>query len=91
MSSKFSYEEYVHLGKQSYREKRYDAALGHFQNALRLAKSSSLEILDSLAAVSEKLGDLDASLRYGKQMLQCDATSSKVRSMYNCLFDRTLI
>jgi tetratricopeptide (TPR) repeat protein len=78
MSSKFSYEEFVHLGKQSYRDKRYDVALGHYQNALRIAKQADLDILDALAATSEKTGDIDTALRYGKQMLQLDATSARV-------------
>jgi tetratricopeptide (TPR) repeat protein len=91
MSSKYAYEEFIHLGKQSYRDKRYDVALGHYQNALRIAKQVDLDILDALAATSEKTGEIDAALRYGKQMLQFDAKSARVSCKHSCLKFHVLI
>lgn len=79
MSSKFSLEEYVHLGKQAYREKRYKDALSHYQKALQLEES--LDILDALAAIHEKLGNTGQSLKHGKKMLQYDEKSTRVCSM----------
>ncbi|KAF2667137.1 hypothetical protein BT63DRAFT_458098 [Microthyrium microscopicum] len=69
MASKLSYNEFVHIGKQNYREKNFEAALANFKNALKVAKEPNLDILEFLAAATEKLGELETSLKYGKQMV----------------------
>ena len=80
MAIKLSYEELVHLGKQAYREKRYDAAQSKFESALHVSKPPKLEILDFLAAVSDKLGNFEASLKYGKRMMQTNESDARVRA-----------
>jgi len=79
MSVRLSYDEFIHIGKAKYQEKKYDLAYDYFKRALSTLKTPNLDILDFLAATCEKLGNTSEALKYGSQMIKSHSTSAKVR------------
>lgn len=77
-SSTLSTGDLISLGKTTYRQKKYDVARDYFKVALTRSDAPTLDLLDHLAAVSDKLENLTESLRYGRQMIHLDDTSSRV-------------
>ena len=80
-SGTLSIDELIASGKANYRQKRYEAALQFFKLALAKSppESMHMDILDYLAAVCDKLGEIDRSVQYGKCMIDLDETSARVR------------
>jgi hypothetical protein len=73
-----SSDELIQLGKEAYRRKDYDAAYQKFMDALRMARQPSVDLLDCIAATAEKKDDFQASLKYGRQMIQMEESNARV-------------
>ncbi|KAL8830921.1 MAG: hypothetical protein Q9170_005523 [Blastenia crenularia] len=57
------------LGQQAYRCKNFHAALDYFNSVISKEGKPPITALDSRAATYEKLGDLQAALKDGRQMI----------------------
>jgi tetratricopeptide (TPR) repeat protein len=77
-SATLSVEELVSLGKTNYGKKRYEVALDCFRAALFRSQPPSMDVLDYLAAVCDKMERTEESLQYGKQMIQLDDANARV-------------
>jgi tetratricopeptide (TPR) repeat protein len=77
-SATLSVEELISLGKTNYSQKRYDVALDYLKAALFRSQPPSMDILDYLAAVCDKMGRIEDSLQYGKKMILLDDINARV-------------
>jgi hypothetical protein len=73
-----SVDELTHLGKRAYKEKNYEVAYENFLSAMNVARSPAMDLLDCIAATAEKKGDFQASLKYGRQMIQIEESNARV-------------
>ena len=73
-----SVDELTHLGKRAYKEKSYEAAYENFLSATKVARSPAIDLLDCIAATADKKGDFQASLKFGRQMIQMEETNARV-------------
>ena len=67
-------------GQNTYGEKRYEAALEYFNNALAASKSQpsvQLQVLDHLVGVHVKLKQLNDALKNAKLMVRCDRSDAR--------------
>jgi hypothetical protein len=77
-SSTLSSDELIHLGKRAYKEKNYEVAYENFLSAMNIARLPTIDLLDCIAATAEKKGDFQASLKYGRQMIQIGESNARV-------------
>jgi tetratricopeptide (TPR) repeat protein len=78
MAFTLSYDDFMHIGKEDYKQKKYQVALENFKNALDASNTPSLDVLEHLAATSEKLNQTEDALRWGKRMIQSHESNSRV-------------
>ncbi|KAL9036470.1 MAG: hypothetical protein Q9214_006118 [Letrouitia sp. 1 TL-2023] len=65
----------ISYGKQAYQAQQYAAALEFFQTSLLQEKTPSIPALDGRAATYERLGNLEAALDDGRQLIRQFKTS----------------
>jgi hypothetical protein len=73
-----SSDELIQLGREAYRRRDYDAAYSKFMDALKMARRPDIDLLDCIAATAEKKDDFQASLKYGRQMIQVEERNARV-------------
>jgi hypothetical protein len=73
-----SSEQLIQLGREAYRKREYDAAYQKFMDALSMVGRPSIDLLDCIAATAEKKDSFQASLMYGRQMIEVDERNARV-------------
>jgi F-box/TPR repeat protein Pof3 len=72
-----SVEEYQELGRQYYKQQQYKKAVEAFTEGIEAAARPSVGQLDQRAASYDKLNDLNAALKDGRDMIRIDKKDAK--------------
>jgi F-box/TPR repeat protein Pof3 len=75
MTHKISPQEYQELGRRHYRLKQYEKAVEAFTQGIDVAPTLSL--FDHRAAAYDKLGDYNAAVKDGRDMIKLDKQDVK--------------